>query len=111
MTSEMNQKRQFVQFVSYQTKSMQTFIILDSYDSFLVLDQELNLKNMIRTTTDGSSEWQDTEKEGSHITSFARQGSALIYTKKNQIGFLQVQEGKLGPATCSVAHDLELTAV
>lgn len=109
MTSEANLNKKFVQFVSYQTKSMQTFIVLDSSDNFLVLDQELNLKNLIRI---GGAESQAAEQEGGpQVTSFARQGSALVFTKKNQIGFLQAQEGKLGPVMCAVSHDIELTAV
>ena len=44
------------------------------------------------------------------MTSFARQGSALIYTRKNQVGFVNVADGALGPAFCAASHETEIVS-
>ena len=102
MTSEINQSRQFLRFVAYTNKNDLYFVVLDSTDSFVVLDRDLNLKNLIKT----SSSPQDAPQ----ITSFSKQGSALLFTRQNQINFLHVSEGRVGPVSCSVAHDTVLSS-
>lgn len=45
MDNFVNQKRRFLQFQSYQTKSQQYFVILDNLDSFTILNRDLSLKS------------------------------------------------------------------
>ena len=98
---ETNKKLSFLQFASYQAKSKQFFVVLDSHDRFTVLDRDLKFLHMIKTHNEQTDEPQ--------ITSFARQGSALLYTRKNQVGFVHVDDGRLGPVMCSASHETTLT--
>ena len=100
---ENSRKLSFLQFASYQAKSKQFFVILDNFDRFTVLDRDLKFLHMIKTHSEQTDE--------SQITSFARQGSALLYTRKNQVGFVHVDDGRLGPVSCSASHETTLTQV
>ena len=75
VTSEVNQRLSFRQFTSYQAKSTCYFVVLDSYDRFTVLNRDLTFRSMIKSHSEQVDEPQ--------ITSFSRQGSALLFTRKN----------------------------
>ena len=61
---EVNTKRKFLKFRSYQMKSQQFFVILDNLDNFTVLDRDLSFRHLIKTHIEKTDEPQ--------ITSFDR---------------------------------------
>jgi len=98
-----NKERKFLKFHSHQTKGVQYFVVLDNLDHFTVLERNLSFKTLIKSHSDQTTQSQP------QITSFLRQGSALIFTRQNKVEFLHVAEGRLGPVTCSSSHEVQLT--
>lgn len=85
--------------MSYHQRGTNFFIVLDSLNNFTVLERDLSVKSYIKTSDDPEE-----------ITSFARQGTALIFTRGNQVGFIEANQGKIGPVQCAANHDIKLVS-
>ena len=81
-----------------------------------MLERDLSFKSHIKASANQggakSNETEsNTESNQQTITSFFRQGSALVYTQRNKVGFVHAEQGRLGSVQCAVAHDIELMSV